>query len=293
MGSKNWDPQMVLLMALLFLTNYSGGLRGFGQALTGQSLPYGLGDWYWIPSRAIPSFGDVEPITEFPFFTVLYADLHAHLFALPLTLLALAFSISIVLSKGRWQNPVSGMLGFFLGALAIGSLRPTNTWDFPTYLVLGLVALGYSIGTYYQPSPKLLERIPALKSLSLPWQRGLVALIAMISLIGLSTILFQPFTNWYALGYSKIALWGGPRTPLTSYLIHWGLFLFLITSWMAWEARDWLAKSPVSSLRKIQPFAGLIAVLTAILFILIILLALKYPAWKNFLLVKEFKFPGW
>ena len=72
--------------------------QGFVKALSGAALPYSLGDWYWIPSRAIPAPGDVEPITEFPFFTVLYADLHAHLFALPITLLVLAFCLSIVLS---------------------------------------------------------------------------------------------------------------------------------------------------------------------------------------------------
>ncbi len=84
--------------------------------------------------------GDIEPITEFPFFTVLYADLHAHLIALPLTLLALAFVVSVVLAKCRWPSTLDGALGFFIGALALGSLRPTNTWDLPTFLLLAMVA---------------------------------------------------------------------------------------------------------------------------------------------------------
>ena len=32
--------------------------------------------------------------------------------------------------------------------LAIGALRPTNTWDFPTYLILGLAALAYGLWRY-------------------------------------------------------------------------------------------------------------------------------------------------
>jgi hypothetical protein len=58
------------------------------------------GDWYWIPSRAIPG----EPITEFPAFTFLYADLHAHMIALPLTVLALAWAISILLGRWDWKK---------------------------------------------------------------------------------------------------------------------------------------------------------------------------------------------
>jgi YYY domain-containing protein len=253
------------------------GLRGFGQSLSGQPLPYPLGDWYWIPSRAIPPLGDIEPITEFPFFTVLYADLHAHLFALPITLLVLSFAVSIVLSRAHWINITSGVMGFFLGALAIGSLRPTNTWDFPTYLALSVIAFLYSIFSYYHPSQHLLDTIPILKTLSLPIQRLLAAAIAVLLLVGLSWVLFQPYSNWYALGYTEIKIWEGPRTPIASYLVHWGLFLFVIISWMLWQVRDWLDQTPVSALRKVEKYAGWISTLVGILFILTVFLVIKVP----------------
>ncbi len=34
-----------------------------------------------------------------------------------------------------------GIASIGLGGLAAGALRPTNTWDYPTYLVIGAVAL--------------------------------------------------------------------------------------------------------------------------------------------------------
>ena len=81
------------------LTRFVWALRGFFLSLQGATLPYGIGDWYWLPSRIIPAGGDIEPITEFPYFTVLYADLHAHLFALPFALLVLSICLSFVLGR--------------------------------------------------------------------------------------------------------------------------------------------------------------------------------------------------
>ncbi len=120
-------------------------MQGFAKTLKGVKLPYGVGDWYWNPSRIIPAAGDVEPITEFPYFTLLYADLHAHLIALPITLLALTFMAGIILGNARWKSLLGGGLWFMLAGLSIGALRPTNTWDLYPYLALGVISVIYAI----------------------------------------------------------------------------------------------------------------------------------------------------
>lgn len=233
-------------------------LRGFAQALSGARLPYSLGDWYWIPSRAIPAPNDVEPITEFPFFTVLYADLHAHLIALPLTLLALGLIAAFLLGKGHWPRRGGAALWFVLTGLTIGALRPTNTWDMPTYLTLGVVVVLYTWGRYVALSSPWKERLPFLGWLNTAQQRLALALGGALLLVGLALWLYHPYAQWYALGYTRVDLWKGTRTPTYSYLIHWGVFLFCIVTWMVWESRDWLAKTPLSALRRLAPYRRLI-----------------------------------
>ena len=251
--------------------------QGFIESATGASLPYSLGDWYWLPSRIIPAPGEIEPITEFPIFTVLYADPHAHLFALPIALLVISFALSVVLARGRWQGTSGVIIGLLLGGLAIGALRPTNTWDFYPYLVLSAIALGYAIYRYYTPSQKLLDKLPALQKLPTGVLKAITAAGGVMMLVGLSFLLYQPYAHWYALGYSKIELWQGTRTPLHAYLLHWGLFLFIIISWMVWESIDWMANTRVSALRKLEPYREIIWFAIALLVFATIALGIKLP----------------
>ncbi|MFM8322095.1 MAG: DUF2298 domain-containing protein, partial [Chloroflexota bacterium] len=319
-----------------FVQRAGWAMEGFGKSLGGDKLPYGVGDWYWIPSRAIPAPGDIEPITEFPLFTVLYADLHAHLIALPLTLLALGCALGFVLGKARWRSAWGAAAWFGLAGLAIGVLRPTNTWDMPTYLALGIVAVLYTVIRYY-PSPGVLpaeaEAAPdgaatdagspgttdaadgqdgaaaltaeaaaparggrswlggapaaALAPLRQVYaqlgaaQRYVAALAGSALLTGLAFLLFRPFTNWYALGYTKVRLWDGATTPSASYFVHWGLFFFVLLSWVAWETRDWLAHTPVSALRRLERLLPYLVALLVLIPLLIIGLNLAgaHIAW--------------
>lgn len=252
-------------------------LQGFFKVVAGATLPYSLGDWYWIPSRVIPAPNEVEPITEFPFFTVLYADPHAHLYALPIALLALAFCLAFLRSGWRWGRFPSYLLGFLFGGLAIGTLWATNTWDYYPYLALACASLAYAFWTSYHDDlsesglPKRLQRMLGL--LPTYSKRALLAAGGVLSLALLSMLFYLPYRQWYGLGYDKIEIWKGTHTPVGAYFTHWGVFLFFIISWMVWETRDWMATTPASSLGKLARYKGLIQAGALLLVIAILVLS--------------------
>lgn len=249
-------------------------LQGFITTLQGAHLPYNLGDWYWIPSRIIPAPGEIEPITEFPYFTILYGDPHAHLFALPIALLGLGAIIGIVLGQGRVRSWLGGLLATLVTALAVGALKPTNTWDFYPYLILGIIATGLAAWQGSESSERIAERLPLLGFFSPTSIRLLRTIVNMLFFAGMAFLFFLPYEHWYALGYSKVEIWKGSHTPVSAYLTHWGLFLFLIVTWMWTETIDWMATTPISTLRKLKPYRSLI--LIAILVMLLIILFLTY-----------------
>jgi YYY domain-containing protein len=228
------------ILTATFFQRIAWTFSGLAAYFKSPILPFYPGDWYWIPSRAI---GD-GPITEFPAFTFLYADMHAHMIALPITLLALSWVISIALGKSRWGNrdgrlsTTSLIVGALMGAVAIGALRPTNTWDYPTYLVLAGVAILYSVFRYGWPTGWMkAER----KKKSM---RVIIALVMIGILVALAEVIYLPFGQWYARGVG-VGFWSGETTPIWSYLTHWGLFLFVIVCWLGWETYHWMATTPL------------------------------------------------
>ncbi len=231
------------------------GLQGTFQALAGViryltngfQLQIPLHHWYWNPSRAItPGPGEVGPITEFPFFTFLYADLHAHMIDRPLTVLCIGWILSQLLlaargERGRWFE---FGISFFFGGLLFGALGPTNMADYPVYWALGALGTAYAV--------LLFRRKLNLRTV-------LEALILAGLLIGLANILFKPFHDAYAQGYNNLEIWKGTKTSLVDYFTVHGLFLFAITSWMIWEGIRWMDETPLSALQNLKPYFGVIA----------------------------------
>ena len=116
------------------------GLEG-GQE-SGPGIFPAEGWWWWRSTRVIDTLVDGTSldytITEFPFFSFLLGDLHAHVTALPFLIFNLALGLNIFISTEKlglgWlrRNPwelVSIML--FLGALAF-----INIWDFPVFAAI-------------------------------------------------------------------------------------------------------------------------------------------------------------
>jgi len=182
----------------------------------------------------------------------------------------------------------------------IGALYPTNTWDFYTYFLLAAIALAYTVWRYAD-----VQSLPLKASAS---SRRWVLTIGSVALLGgLSLLFYQPFWHWFSQAYNSVQPWTGARSDTWSYITHWGVFLFFIVSWMVWETREWLATTPVSSLRKLRPYQELIlgAVLLLVLFLIaqqvwvmlpsqnvpwggvtILWLALPLAAWAGVLILR-------
>ncbi len=266
-----------------FFARLVGMFVGLGEVIFhGARLPYSLGDWYWIPSRAIPAPNDVEPITEFPIFTFLYADLHAHMIAMAIAMLAIAWAVAVLMGKARWQSLAAGVGSIILGGLAIGALYPTNLSDIYTYLPIGMVALGYSLYRYAD-----ISRLPRLPHFSATFKRLALAVLAALLLAILSYGLYLPYRLWYAQPYSAVIPWNGTHTPIVSYLTHWGLFLFVIISWMVWETREWMANTPLASLRKLERYSSLIILFLLLLFLACLLLSVRIPGIESISLLDK------
>ncbi|HEY3083461.1 MAG TPA: DUF2298 domain-containing protein [Chloroflexota bacterium] len=209
-------------------------------------------DWYWPSTRVIPG-----TINELPYFTFLYADLHAHMIALPFTLLAIAAAANLFLSSpprlrlsnpavearlrfalpvalprarlqlpelrslprlGTWTLPVD-LIQLLVTGLTVGALLPINSWDFPTYL--GLVSVAALAPWYLQERRDLA---------SLGASLGRLVLVAL-----LSYGLYLPFHRSFVSFYSSVRPTPEQSPPILYLVIH-GLFLFVLVSYMARDA---------------------------------------------------------
>jgi YYY domain-containing protein len=119
-------------LAAVALVLVAGNLEG-ARLLIADGGPLRDYDWF-AASRVID-----DTINEFPWFSFLLGDLHAHVLALPFTLLALAFALQVVLAGPRLAPRGRALLEGGAAALAVGFLYTVNSWSYP--VMAGLLAL--------------------------------------------------------------------------------------------------------------------------------------------------------
>lgn len=188
---------------------------------------------FWAPTRIVPPVGAV--ITEFPYFTFLFADLHPHLIAYPLDAAAVCLAVSVLLGAG--QTRASFAATVVVGSILLGAIAVTNPWDFPTYLlVAALGALAASWIALRRLHPRLLLR-PAI------WGSSLAVLSAALYIpfklhyetvfqtgIGLSGSITSEMLTANSLPASL--LHDAQVTPLLIYLEHFGFFLYILSTFL-------------------------------------------------------------
>jgi len=185
---------------LCLLGNMSAVLRLL-EGIPAQFDPFLF--WTWGGSRAIDNV-----ITEFPYFTGLYADLHAHVVALPLTVATIATCLAIATTRLSETSRLPILARLTALALLLGSLSATNAWDVPVYAGLGLVSIFMMTSSVRPISRRGTRRVMALATGS--------ALA-----LGGAWLLFLPFHLHFVALFSQLALVRDP-TNLVQFLSHLG-----------------------------------------------------------------------
>ncbi|MBN1179993.1 MAG: hypothetical protein JXD18_12335 [Anaerolineae bacterium] len=194
--------------------------------------------WWWQASRVLHDYfvwhtpanpAEAEVIDEFPAFSFLLGDMHAHVLALPFVLLALALALSLIRRKpDAWTLP-SAICNLSLPlhpwelivyALCLGGLGFLNTWDFPIYLFVILAA--YFLSAH-------------LRSVDLsPY--SFVAFVALLAVDGF--VFYMPF--WLSFQSQAAGLlpnvFNGTRLP--QFLVMFGPLAIPLVSVVIAEARN-------------------------------------------------------
>lgn len=190
-------------------------------------------DWFWASTRIYPGTGSIQ---EFPYFTFLYADLHAHMIALPVSLLVLCFALVIMARLqalktdqseqttplDSWRNKLritvktqlTALPIVLLAGVTLGSVWAINSWDFPIAVVIifGAAIMGW---------------VHSVRSGS----NFIWAMLTSAAIVGWGYVAYLPFHRSFVQGYTGLET-HQERSPFLAWLTVDGVFLFIIVTWL-------------------------------------------------------------
>lgn len=192
-----------------------------GDAYAAVAACQGRPEWaFWDATRVVSIKTGDGVINEFPFFTFLFADLHAHMIGLPLLVAALGFMTALMRQSkqaAHWRSLWGQRLGLVLGlGLLSGVAYATNTWDYPTILGLSVLTLLLMAWRDQQLYPQMS-----------PWY-GLP--LAIVGVFVSAAVASWPFTRAFASDYTGFEVWTGPQTPTALLLEISGLWVYAALS---------------------------------------------------------------
>jgi YYY domain-containing protein len=208
----------------------------FDLSAAASLMPARSGWWWWRASRVIHDLDPlgnsipVQPIDEFPGFSFLLGDMHAHVLALPFVLLALALALRTLLwgleggeaavGDEPWWAPFRRLP--LLVPLALGGLLFLNTWDFPIYWLIFVGAYG-------------LGRWPRYGGWRWPFLRDVGLTAGAVAVLGF--VLYFPFYVGFQsqAGGLLPTLYVGTR--FRQYFVMFGPFLVAIAGLLVMLAR--------------------------------------------------------
>ncbi|MEI7555892.1 DUF2298 domain-containing protein [Candidatus Chlorohelix sp.] len=230
----------VLLLAVL------GNLYPLRQLLTSGLLPLGDSnfplkvDW---PGSArmiydpMPDGRKLDILTEYPIYSYLNGDLHAHLMGAPYVIMVLGLILQLFATPGKWVvsklswRTVPRYLGF---GLLLGALYFINLADFPTYLMLTLVSIIFLELQARDKWGRTLRRIGVqatalLSTIYLIYIFQFTTFSGMLRAEPMSDVANIPVVNFLSR-YLGWVYWHG--TNLSEFVEMFGLFLLPIATFL-------------------------------------------------------------
>jgi len=255
--TRRWWLGVIGAVFVCLIGNLDGLLQIIGQihaVIAGMPVP--LFD-YWRSSRVIP-----YTINEFPYWSLLFADVHAHVIDLPVEMLAMGLAVQLLWPRPGWRHEapiasrsalrysydisarasghrrqLSGMIAAVRGlripvevpplvvaGFTLGAMACINTWDVPAFGLLLVVAL------------LLRERLAGRSWFCWAVLRRLLVDVIMLAILSYGLYLpfhehFQSFVN--GLGLSRAS------SPVGDYAILFAIWLFLTITFFGTELFDW------------------------------------------------------
>ena len=214
---------LVAVLLALFVAPPSGPRTAFDFHFhqAGRAL-----DWhyFWATSRVIAP----NAINEYPFWSFLFADLHAHVLALPFTAAFVAALLLFFVTRGDRALPVPRQSAALvaLAGFSFAALQITNGWSTPVYAGLLLFLPGV-LWFGSRPSGFAAAAAALAKNVLLP--------AAGVALVG--ALVARPFWAQFSPPPRN---WGrevGPWAQPWDFFNVWGLFLALLVpfAFAAWK----------------------------------------------------------
>ena len=201
------------------------------------------GDKYWYPAatRYIS-----HTIHEYPIYSFVVNDLHAHVADIPNVLLCLALALCIFAGLGESAPQGKLILGVLpqvaVFALSVGACYAVSSWEYPIYLVV----FGFTVWLAL-----------TLRDGKTPWKPDVLLWTGALSLgvLASSFLLWSP--HWFQMvpppqGWDFVG-WGMHSAPWDLAVV-WGVQLFFVASYVMYRREA--AKRPRVEANAVAPQKG-------------------------------------
>lgn len=253
-GKRSYGILAVIIIIFI------GNLDGFIQIVSGKYQGFDFFHSARVLIQEAPDGRILDyPINEFPFFSLMWGDLHAYVIAFPVNMCILNLLLNLALSPFRgWkclgETKAGRILYLVILSLALGALFGTNTWDYPIYLAVTALVLFFN---YFKTAElELLKEAwekadvfwKKLLLFFLPmavvgWKEGLILLkkrsnliLTVLTIFIISFLIYSPFNLDFIReqagggrgGIGRVSL----RSPLDLFLVAFGIYLFFLAAFL-------------------------------------------------------------